>query len=372
MIEIVEVQNRQQQNSFLDLPEQLHSGDPNWVPRIRASEKELSGFAKHPFNDSARSSAFLAVMNNQPVGRIVAINNQIHNKTHPGKPTGFIGFYESANDPEIAKALFEAAFDWLRTEDLHWVRGPVSPSMNYEAGLLIKGFDKPPTFMMPYNPAYYVDQWEECGFRKTQDMFAFRGDLSMYDSATKAWAIADQAATRFGATFRRIDNRRFLEDVKTFLRLYNLASASTWGFLPFSENEIQFLAKELRHLIIPELTSFMMVDGKTIGATFGLLDYSPIIKSIRGRLFPFGFLKILFSRRRIKKSRCMSINVLPEYQKWGLGLCLLNRYLKQGSANGIKDVEFSYVLESNHLAASTLTNAGVEKEKIYRVYEKSI
>ena len=163
-----------------------------------------------------------------------------------------------------------------------------------------------------------------------------------------------------------------MKDVQTFLRLYNDASASTWGFLPFSESEIQFLAKELRHLIIPELTSFMLVDGQTIGATFGLLDYNPIIRAIKGRLWPLGFLKILFGRRHLNKSRCMSINVLPEYQKWGLGLCLLDRFLRQGYEKGIEDVEFSYVLESNHLAASTLTNAGVVKEKTYRIFEKAL
>ena len=371
-IEVIPVGNSHQQKQFLDLPFEIYRNDRNWVPRIRASEKELVGFAQHPFNLNATSQSFIAIQDRAAVGRVVAINNLAHQSCYPDQNVGFIGFFECVDNDQVARLLFQSAFKWLKQQGLSKVRGPVSPSMNYEAGLLIDGFGKPPTFMMPYNPTYYSKFWEAEQFYKIQDLFAFRGNKEIYQTATKAWRIADEAANRFGATFRRIDKSNFLEDVRTFLRLYNIGSASTWGFVPFTEPEIEFLAKELRHLIIPELTSFMLVDGKTVGATFGLLDYSPLIRSIKGRLFPFGFLRILFGRQRIRKSRCMSINVLPEYQKWGLGICLLDRFLRQGYEKGIANVEFSYVLESNHLAASTLTNAGVLKEKTYRIYERRI
>ena len=372
MLKIAPVHSKSQQRQFIDLPRILHANDKNWVPRIMASEKELVGFAKHPFSEQATSQAFLACSDGVPCGRIVAIDNSIHATQYPNDSIGFAGFFESTNEHAIANGLFDKASNWLRERGFSIMRGPVSPSMNYEAGLLVDGFDKPPTFMMPYNPKYYVKLWEQYGFTKSQDMFAFVGNQEIYDTADKALAIAEQAAERFGATFRQIDRKNFVSEVQTFLRLYNSASASTWGFIPFTENEIVFLANELKHLIVPDLTSFMIVDGKTVGATFGLLDYNPIVKRIRGKLLPFGFLSILFGRKAIKKSRCMSINILPEFQRWGLGLCLLNEYLKQGSKKGIRDVEFSYVLESNHLAASSLAKAGNKREKTYRVYDKQL
>lgn len=371
-VEIVRVATRRLQKQFLDLPKKLNTGCANWVPRLRSSESELCGFKKHAFNELAESVAFVAVQAGEVLGRVVAINNQMHLKTHPDEKLGFVGFFECTDDAAIAAALFDAAESWLAEQGLERVRGPISPSMNYEAGLLVDGFDHPPSFMMPYNPAYYESLWTAYGFEKAQDLFAFRGTQSTYDAATKPLAIARQAAERFKATFRQIDRKNFVSEVQTFLKLFNAGSAATWGFVPFSESEIKQLANELRFLIIPELTSFMCVEGEIAGAVFGLLDYNPIVKRIDGRLFPFGFLSLLFGRKKIKRSRLMSVNVLPKYQRWGLGLCLMDQCLKQGSERGIRDVEFSYVLESNHLAAASLTNAGIIREKTYRIFEKPI
>ena len=371
-VRVVPVTNRWLERQFLDLPSSLYASYPNWVPRLRSSEKELCGFKKHAFNDTAQSVAFVACRGEQVCGRILAIDNSIHNKTHPNESVGFVGFYESVDDDDVAQALFSASEDWLHQRGLKSVRGSVSPSMNYEAGLLIDGFEHMPSFMMPYNPEHYAGLWSRAGFEKVQDLFAFRGNQEIYDAAVRPMAIAAQAADRFGATFRQIDRRNFVAEVQEFLKLFNAGSAGTWGFVPFSDSEINQLAGELRFLIIPELTSFMCVGGKIAGAVFGLQDYNPIVKRIRGRLFPLGFLSLLWGRRKIKRSRMMSINILPQYQRWGLGICLLDQFLKQGSRLGIRDVEFSYVLESNHLAASTLANGGNIREKTYRIFEKRI
>ena len=158
---VLAVNNARLQKAFLDLPEQVYRDDTRWAPRIRASEKELVGFADHPFNLRAHSQCFVAMEEDKVVGRIVAINNLLHHDLYPTENTGFIGFFESVNDLKVAKLLFDEACSWLKKKGRSFVRGPVSPSMNYEAGLLINGFEFPPTFMMPYNPNYYVGMWEK-------------------------------------------------------------------------------------------------------------------------------------------------------------------------------------------------------------------
>jgi GNAT superfamily N-acetyltransferase len=148
--------------------------------------------------------------------------------------------------------------------------------------------------------------------------------------------------------------------------------AGTWGFVPLSADEIRHLAAGLRHLIVPELALMAEVDGKQIGACFGLLDYNPRIREIDGRLFPFGFLKLVTNRRAIKKVRLIATNVVPEYQRWGVGLVLLSGLVPHVRTWGIEEAEFSWVLESNKLSRGSLERGGAQRSKTYRLYDLEI
>ena len=154
-LQVVPVRSRAEKRQFLNLPWQLHREDPNWIPPLRQNQAELVGFIKHPFHDDALLQAFVARRGSKVVGRMAAIIDHAHNRYYDEK-RGFFGFFESEDDSEIAKELFDAAKQWLREQGMNAVRGPVNPSMNYECGLLIEGFDSPPTFMMTYNPEYYL------------------------------------------------------------------------------------------------------------------------------------------------------------------------------------------------------------------------
>ena len=114
------------------------------------------------------------------------------------------------------------------------------------------------------------------------------------------------------------------------------------------------------------------MNGSPIGAVFGLLDYNPRIREIDGRLFPFGFLKLLTNKKALKRVRLVSTNVLPEYQRWGVGLVLMSRLVPEIFKWGIEIAEFSWVLESNHLSRATLERGGAEIDKMYRLYDKSL
>jgi hypothetical protein len=250
------------------------------------------------------------------------------------------------------------------------VRGPANPSLNYEAGLLVDAFDKPPSFMMTYNPPYYARLVEENGFVKVQDMYAFWGELSMLETLDpKLYSMTESIRERFGVVIRTLDKKRFEEGVKLFFETYNASLPGTWGFVPFAKKEIDHLAAELKHLIVPELALVAEVEGKPVGTTFSLLDYNPRIRAINGRLFPFGFLRLLWNRRAIKNMRAMTANVVPEFQAWGIGLVLLSGLVKPLKDWGMKEVEFSWVLESNHLSRKSLERGGAIRTKTYRVYQ---
>ncbi len=368
-IHIVAVETRTDQSRFFAFPWTLYRDDPNWVPPLRTNQKELLNYKPHPFYDTAEIQTFYATANNKVVGRIAAIVDRAHNRFY-GERRGMFGFFDCIDNFDVAQGLFDAAGRWLRGKGMTAMRGPSNPSQNYEWGLLIDGFDQPPTFMMTYNPPYYATLLEQYGFVQAQDMFSFWGHVDMLQSLDERIAfVADEATRRLNLTVRPLDRKRFKEDVLAFLEIYNRALPGQWGFVPLSTAELEHIAAGLKHLIVPALTTIVEVEGKPIGAVFGILDYNPIIKKIDGRLFPFGFLRILLQRKSLKRVRLVSTNVLPEYQRWGVGLVLMRRLVADVLTFGIQEGEFSWVLESNHLSRKTLERGGAKRTHTFRIYD---
>ena len=370
--EVIRVENRQHKREFMDFIWKLHKGDPNWIPPIRMNQEELVNFRRHPFYLNAKCQTFLVRKDGEVVGRIAAIVNHGHNQRY-GEKRGFFGFFDCVDDQEAANLLFDEACRYLKAEGMDDVRGPCNPSLNYELGALVDGFNSPPTFMMTYNWPYYDKLIKGFGFEKTQDLYAYEGNMEMLKTIDpKLQFVIEEVKRRFNVKVRPANKKKFGSEVKLFLNIYNQALQGTWGFVPFSDAEISSLAASLKFLIDPALTSFVEVDGKPVAVGIGLPDYNPLIKKIDGRLFPFGFLTLLFGRKKISKVRVMSTNVVPEYQRWGLGLVVLDRMLPDCLAQGITDAEFSWVLESNHLSRGSLERAGTTRTKTYRIYDRTL
>lgn len=363
---------RGDEKAFIRMLWELYRGDPNWVPPLIQAQQELVGFRYHPFYDRNPHVNFIAFKNGQPAGRITALVNHGHNERFEEK-RGFFGFFESIDDQEVATRLMSEACRYLVGQGMTDVRGPCNPGLNYELGLLVDGFDSPPTFLMTYNPPYYERLLTDFGFEKSQDMYAYDGHISMIANLDPKLAfVIQEIKRRFNVVVRRFDLKRFDEEVRLFLDIYNRSLVGTWGFVPMTDAEVKHQAKGLKHLLIPELTTVIEVDGRPIGAGLGLMDFNPVIKKINGRLFPFGFLRLLASKRKLKRIRLMSTNVLPEFQKWGFGLLALERMLEDVTRLGIETGEFSWVLESNHLSRASLERADLKRSKTYRLYDRSL
>ena len=368
-IAIQPVETRSQQQRFIRLPWRIYADDPCWMPPVIMSQQELLGFRKHPFYERSKSRSFLATRGGRDVGRITAIVNAVHIDRYK-EQRGFFGFFECDEDTAASRALFQAAGDWLHAQGMTCIRGPANPSLNYECGLLIEGFDTPPFFMMTHNRPWYAQLVEDAGFGKIEDMFAFWGETSMLGGLDpKLVTMVEGVKERFGVTIRPLDRRRFADEVRTFLHIYNESLGGTWGFVPLTSGEIDHMAASLKYLIEPELTLVAEVEGKPVGAVFCLLDYNPRIKAIDGRLFPFGFLRLLWNKKAIKRLRAISTNVIPEYQAWGIGLVLMNGLYERFMKWGLREVEFSWVLESNYLSRRTLERGGALVTKKYRMYQ---
>jgi GNAT superfamily N-acetyltransferase len=373
-MQVVPAKSWFQQKAFLDFPWKVYKDDPYWIPQLRIEQNGLVGFKffghKDPFYEHNECQSFLALDGKKTVGRLCAILNRGHlDRYNDG--VGFFGFFDCIDDVTVAGELFATAADWLRGRNCTLIRGPVNPSLNHTLGLLIDGFDSSPTFMMTYNPPYYEKLFEDNGFKKSQDLYAYWGEVDMLPKVNaKLQPICDRLKERTGAKSRSVNPKRFQEDVEMFLNIYNRALTNTWGFVPMSKNEIKEMAFFLKYLIVPELTTAIELDGKMVGASFALPDFNPRIKAIGGRITPFRLFKLLRHKENIKSIRVLSTNVLPEYQMQGLGMLLMNALVPKVLQSGIRDAEFSWVLESNSFSRGALEKGGAVRTKTYRVYDK--
>ncbi|MGL6227187.1 MAG: GNAT family N-acetyltransferase [Thermoguttaceae bacterium] len=369
---IIEVKNNREKRQVQQLPWSLYKDDPYWIPPLRIDQKELLGYVPCPFYERNAVQTFLAVQKGQPVGRIAAIHNVGHTERY-NDGVGFFGFFESIDDTEVSTALLQAAEKWLKDRGLTAMRGPVNPSLNHTLGLLIEGFDSSPFFMMTYNPPYYERLIEEAGLRKVQDLYSYWGDIQMLPKIReKLEPLCKSIMDRTGVRVRHLNKRCFQQEVETFLHIYNESLTNTWGFVPMSDAEVKATAFALRFLIVPELAIAVELNNKVVGAAFCLPDYNPRIKAIDGRLFPLGFLRLMWNKRSIKKIRILSANVLPEYQMQGLGLVLMDALVPSVLKYGIQEAEFSWVLESNRFSRGSLEKGGAVRTKTYRVYQKDL
>ena len=357
---------------FQRLPWTIYAGDRNWVPPILSQEKGLLGYGHHPFFDRAQIVTLLAEQNGKAVGRLAVFVNEVHNEKYKEK-RGFFGFFECVDDVAVAQKLFDAGRAWLAQRGMTTIRGPVNPSLNYTCGLLVNGFDRPPVFLMTYNPPFYARLIEACGFTKAQDLYSYDMNVDVLEKIVTKYKPAVMSALEgSGVTVRRFDPSRFREEISTYLEIYNRGLEGTWGFTPLQEGEVKHIAEELRHVIAPEFAAFAVVNDKPVGAVLALLDYNQIIRKLNGRLLPSGIFRLMLGQKKITVARAMAVTMVPGYQQSGLGIVLMDRLVEAAKPWGLVNWEFSWVLESNKSSRGTLERTGTKLSKTYRIYDRAI
>ena len=364
-VEIVQVRERRALRRFIEFPHQLYREDPNWVPPLRISQRDLLDARKHPFHRHAEIQCFLALEGQEVVGRIAAILDR--DQFEPDH-AGFFGFFESVDSPAVSGALFEAARAWLARREARVIRGPVNPSTNYECGLLVAGFGTSPCVMMTYNPPYYPALVERAGGRKAMDLYAYYCTEEMV-AGRKAERVAGRALASNGVAIRGLRVEDFECEVEAVWKLYNSAWSRNWGFAPMREDEFRHLAADLKHILVPELALIGEVQGRPVGFALAVPDINQALRHADGRLFPLGLFKILYHRRRIRRLRVMALGVVEDYRTAGVAAGFYARLFQEGIRLGFREGEFSWVLEDNILMIRSLETLGARRYKTYRIYE---
>jgi GNAT superfamily N-acetyltransferase len=366
-IEIAAVQDKKGLNEFVELAYEIYRGDPYWVPPLRIAVKELLDKSKHPYYLNAETELFLARQDGRVVGRIAAILDKAHNRTH-GESAGFFGFYESVNDPAVAKALLTAAREWVFAKGSRFLRGPVNPSTNYECGILVEGFDSSPMVMMTYNHRYYPVLMEQAGLHKAKDLLAYVSNANTIEME-KIERVAKRALARNGVTVRTIDMKNFQAEVEKAWEVYNQAWQRNWGFIPMSREEFFAQGKEMKQILKPSLVLIGEVRGKAVGFALALPDINQALKPAGGKLLPTGLLKILYYQRLIRSVRVLALGVVEEYVTTGVAAAFYATLVHNARQLGYGETEMSWILEDNILMNRSLELMGAKRYKTYRIYE---
>ncbi|MCX6149361.1 MAG: hypothetical protein NTX22_02420 [Ignavibacteriales bacterium] len=370
-ITIRTVSSKKDLMQFIKLPWKIYADDSYWVPPIIMDRKKILSKEKNPFYKHAEMEMFLAEQDGNVVGRIAAIKNDLHNKYHNDK-VGFFGFFECINDQNIADALFDKAKIWLKSKGCDAMRGPANPSSNDEYGMLLEGFDDSPRLLMTYNPQYYLDLCDNYGLKKVKDLYAYKISNDKIIKSEKLKRVSDIAAKRSGIKISQINMKDFRAEVEKVKYVYNKAWAPNWGFVPFTDEEIDTMAKELKPLAEPSLVLFGEIDNQLVGFALVMLDYNSVFKEMNGHLFPFNFIKLWTKKKNIKWARIITLGIIPEFQKRGLDSVFYWEIVQRAEKIGILLGEASWILEDNEMMNRGAEVMKGELYKKYRIYEMGI
>jgi GNAT superfamily N-acetyltransferase len=368
LTEVVPVGSWADLRRFIRYPFARYRNEPNWVPPLILAEKEQFD-RKSPFYEHARVELFLARRDGEIVGRIAAIDDDNHNETHDDN-LAFFGFFE-AKDQDAALALLKKVEGWTQALGRRAVRGPVNPSLNHSAGLLIDAFGSDPFVMMPYNPPEYPLYVESAGYGKVKDLYAWIFERGW--DITRLGRLAERVRKRHDdLVIRPVDMRRFDEELERFRDLYNRAWERNWGFVRYTNAEFDQLANEFDLILDPELVALAEVDGELAGITVVLPDANQIFKLMRGRLLPFGIFHFLNRKRIIDQVRLPILGVAPEHRNKGFELAMSHELYERAVAKGYKRCECSWTLEDNRPMNHVIEAGGARRYKTYRIYQKDI
>ena len=373
-LRIEAVDGRRGTARFIDVPWRIldHRTTP-WVPPLRAMVRDALDVRGNPFYRHASRALFVAAREGRPVGRVAAIENRAHNRRHDDA-VGFFGFFHCADDVEAARALLGHAEGWLRSRGLDTSRGPVSPSLNHEAGLLVDGFDTPPVIMTPWNPPYYPELLDAAGYRKARDLLGYHiaaeGSLAVPPRIRR---LAERTARRTGVRFRRLDPDDLESEARKALELYHDAWSDNWGFVPPDWEEFWHTARDLKHVIVPDFSFVAEVDGEMVGVMMLARDLNRVLREIpSGRLWPWNVVKLLVRLPKVRRGRIVLLGLRSDYRHKGLFPLFAWEAARRAREMGFEGAEASWILEGNDALTAPLEAMELSAYKRWRIYDKAI
>jgi GNAT superfamily N-acetyltransferase len=372
--EVRPVQGRRELTSFIKLPFRLHEGTL-WVPPLISERRQFLDRSKNPYFDHAEAEYFLAWRDGVPVGRITAQVDRRWDEFQEGNDAQF-GFIEGEDDPEVFEALLGTAESWARERGRDRLIGPMDFTTNDECGLLIDGFERRPMILEPWHPPSYQQHVEGLGYGKKMDLLMWYLRMGELKEGLKFHPAIHKAAASVesdhGITVRNMRRRDLEAEIGRFMEVYNSAWETNWGFVPITEEEVNFQAKNLKQ-ILDERWAFIAERGdEVVGAALTLPDINQVMPKLKGRLLPLGWLRFLLGKRKIDEVRVFALGVKPEYQHTGVAASFFIKHIEATDPKGVMSGEEGWILENNEPMNRAMEGMGGKVVKRYRLYEKPL
>jgi GNAT superfamily N-acetyltransferase len=372
-VEIRPVAGRRDLKTFIRLPWRLYRNEANWVPPLLADERRRLDRARNPFFKHAEAEYFLAAREGRAVGRISAQVDRNFN-SFQSNDWGLFGFFECEDDPEAAQALLDAAAAWLRERGRDRMVGPMDFTTNDTCGVLLEGHERPPMILSPWTHRYYPALYEGAGLTKAMDLLMWSLWVTGRDRVHPAiWKMAAEVESKHGVVCRQMRKRELQAEVGRFLEVYNAAWERNWGFVPLTEAEVRYFAKELRP-VLDENWAYIAekADGEVVGAALTLPDFNQVLHHLNGRLLPFGWAKALYWRRRIDSVRVFALGVKPEYRHTGVAARFYEMHFDAAERTPQKGGEMGWILETNTAMNRAMEGMGGKVVRRYRIYDRAL
>jgi hypothetical protein len=362
--------------AFIRLPERLYAGERGYVAPLRMERQQALSARHNPYFQHGKAQFWVAWRGGRAVGRISAQVDSLHLEHHRDA-TGHFGLLDAEDDPALFQALTSTAEFWLRQQGMRRVVGPLNLSINEEIGLLVDGFESRPMMMMGFSPRYAGPQLESLGYVKAKDVLAYD-----YDLARDVTGQTDRRLARARATpeiaVRTLDMGKFKEELALIIDIFNDAWSQNWGFIPFTQAEMEATAKALKPLVRKELVAVASVGGEPAAMLVALPNLSEAIADLHGKLLPLGWAKLLW---RLKvalpgSARVLLMGVRRKHHGGPIGstlmLALFDRFREGMRRLKIDHAELSWILEDNRPMRAVLEGLGARVYKTYRLYEKAL
>lgn len=380
-IVIEPVEGKQGRSTFVDLGREFAAREAHSIPQLRSEQLELIDPEKNPFFGHATVQLFIAYRERKPVGRIAAhidhLALELPTEQGMGPGTGMFGYFD-AEDENVSRALLSRAKDWLRENGMSRMIGPISLSIWEEPGLLVKGQDHPPMIMMGHHPKHYASWIESDGFTVTKRLLTYDLDITS-DFPKIVQRIVASGERNERIRIRPIEMKRWEEEIRVVLHILNDAWSDNWGFVPFTEAEIDHAAKKMKPIIKPRLNMIAELDGRPVAFMMVLPDINEVLKMVDGRLLPFGWFHLLRWLRKPMGAglRVPLMGVLKEFQNSRIASQLAFMMIEHIRHNALSDYgsrrsEIGWILDDNKGMIAIADTIGSTVNREYVIYEKAI
>ncbi|MEM7782478.1 MAG: GNAT family N-acetyltransferase [Planctomycetota bacterium] len=372
---IIKVASAKQIDDFFSLRRKLYRDDPAIVFPLNSIERQLLDPASHPLYEHACREMFAAYQGNQIVGRIVAIKDDLHNQ-HCDDQVGFFGFLEAVDDQVVFDQLISTASDWLKEKGCNRIRGPVSPSMKGEFGLVTEGFDVTPMIMLGHSLPRYVEQIQACGFESVKRFHVYRYHSIQSQEMAERWSGFEQTERRLFQRFPQlrigeVNRQNFATTIREINHLGNIVRSEGWGFVPLTESELNFMIQNLRRIIRYDLIHVVYWEDRLIGYIVTIPDANWALKKTLGKSDLVRMLQMPFLLKRTPRCRVIALGVDPDFRKKGVATILINQLLKRHAE--FKEWEFSWV-DSDNLKSIRIIKRTLPLNRVrsFDLFEKAI